>query len=46
MGLGGWERAGGGGAEWEDEGGLRVPLVLIQQQCVFSKWYRQSQFTG
>ena len=27
----------GGGGGWEAEGGLRVPLGLIQQQCVFSK---------
>ena len=30
--VGGWEGGGGGG--WEAESGLRVPLGLIQQQCV------------
>ena len=30
----GWE---GGGDGWEAEGGLMVPLGVIQQQCVSSK---------
>ena len=32
-----WEGVGGCRGEWEAEGKLKIPLGLIQQQCVFSK---------
>ena len=36
-GAGEWEGVRGDGGGWEVEGGFRVPLGLIQQQCVSSK---------
>ena len=42
----GWVRVAevgeGGGGGWEVEGGLQLPLVCIQQCCVFIKGQKQA----